>query len=133
MVFSFNRVKGLFAYGWKLLVSSLIYAIALGGVLGGIISTFINAHPNRKLLGYSYKEQWLDIAPSLLLSLVMGAAVYSLKWLGLSALITLVIQVVTGAVLYTALAWLFKLESFNYLLTTMSGVFKARYGKINRG
>jgi teichuronic acid exporter len=45
-----------------------VYAIALGQVLGGIISTFINAYPNKKLLNYSYIEQWKDIMPSLLLS-----------------------------------------------------------------
>jgi O-antigen/teichoic acid export membrane protein len=45
-----------------------VYAIALGQVLSGIISSFINAYPNKKLLNYSYNEQWNDIYPSLLLS-----------------------------------------------------------------
>jgi teichuronic acid exporter len=58
-----------------------VYAIALGQVLSGVISTFINAYPNKKLLNYSYIEQWNDIMPSLILSLVMGAVVYSFKHL----------------------------------------------------
>jgi O-antigen/teichoic acid export membrane protein len=41
-----------------------IYAIAVGTLISGIISTFINAHPNLKLLDYSYKEQIKDIMPS---------------------------------------------------------------------
>jgi teichuronic acid exporter len=51
-----------------------VYAIALGAVLSGIISTFINAYPNKKLLDYSYIEQWNDIMPSLLLSLGDGGS-----------------------------------------------------------
>jgi teichuronic acid exporter len=100
-----------------------VYAIALGAVLSGIISTFINAYPNKELLDYSYIEQWNDIMPSLLLSLVMGAVVYSFKWLGLSVLITLIIQVCVGVILYIGMAWLFKLECFRYLVTTARGLF----------
>lgn len=96
-----------------------VYAIALGGILSSLISSFVNAYPNKYLINYSYKEQVNDIIPSLLLSLVMGATVYSLKWLGLSVLITLIIQVIAGAVLYAGLAWVFKLECFRYLFNTM--------------
>jgi hypothetical protein len=81
-----------------------VYAIALGEVLFGIIASFINAYPNKKLLGYSYKDQCNDIMPSLLLSLVMGVVVYNFKLLGLSALITLIIQV-CGGVFYMC-GWL---------------------------
>jgi teichuronic acid exporter len=106
-----------------------IYAIALGQVFSGIISTFINAYPNKRLLGYSYKEQWNDIYPSLLLSLVMGAVVYGLKWLGMSVLITLIIQVCGGVILYVWLAWMFKLECFRYLLSTVKNIFISRNGE----
>jgi teichuronic acid exporter len=61
--------------------------------------------------------------PSLLLSLVMGAVVYSLKWLGLSVLLTLIIQVFAGVILYVGLAWIFKLECFSYLLNTLKDLF----------
>jgi hypothetical protein len=98
-----------------------VYAIALGQVLEWIISTFINAYPNKKLLNYSYNEQWNDIMPSLLLSLVMGAVVYSFKWLGLSVLITLIIQVCVGVILYVGMAWMFKLECFNYIYGDIYG------------
>jgi teichuronic acid exporter len=100
-----------------------VYAIALGQVLSGITSTFINAYPNKKLLNYSYIEQWNDIMPSLLLSLVMGVVVYSIKLLGFSALITLIVQVCGGVILYVGLAWIFKLECFRYLVTTARGLF----------
>ena len=106
-----------------------VYAIALGGVLGGLIGSLINAYPNKQLLDYGYIEQWNDIMPSLLLSLVMGAVVYGFKLLGLSAPITLVIQVCVGVILYVGLAWIFKLECFRYLLSTLKDIFLSRNGE----
>ena len=99
-----------------------VYAIALGGVFSGLISTFINAYPNRKLLKYSYKEQWNDIMPSLLLSLVMGAVVYSVQLFGMTVWTTLVVQVCIGNILYVGIAWIFKLECFNYLVMTIKQI-----------
>jgi teichuronic acid exporter len=106
-----------------------IYAIAFGQVVGGIISTFINAYPNKHLLGYSYKEQWNDIMPSLLLSLMMGGVVYSFKWFGLSVLTTLIVQVCIGAILYIGLAWMLKIECFYYLLSSAKEIFVRKKGK----
>jgi len=106
-----------------------VYAIALGQVLSGIISSFINAFPNVKLLNYSYKEQCKDIMPSLLLSLAMGAVVYCFQLLGLSVRTTLIIQVCVGVIFYVAVARLFKLECFTYLLATCNDIFKSRKGK----
>ena len=99
-----------------------VYAIALGGVFIGVISTFINAYPNRKLLNYSYKEQWNDIMPSLLLSLVMGAVVYSVQWFEMTVWKTLIVQVCGGFVLYVGMARIFKLECFNYLVMTIKQI-----------
>lgn len=109
--------------GLSILVVTLfygVYAIALGTVLGGIISTVINAYPNKKMLDYSFFDQWNDIMPSLLLSLVMGAVVYSITWLGFSVFRTLIIQVCIGVILYVGMAWVLKLECFRYLLNMLS-------------
>ena len=57
-----------------------VFVIALGELLTGLISTVINAYPNKKYLDYSIKEQWIDILPSILLSLFMGVVVYLLKY-----------------------------------------------------
>lgn len=105
-----------------------VYAIAIGVLLVGIISTFINAYPNLNLLNYSYKEQCRDIMPSLLLSLVMGAVVYGFKWLYMTDWLILIVQVSVGGIVYLVLARLFKLECFTYLLTTCKDILKSRKG-----
>ncbi|HCS76090.1 MAG TPA: flippase [Clostridiales bacterium] len=95
-----------------------VYAIALGVVISGIISSFINAHPNKQLLDYSYKEQWEDIIPALLISVLMGAIVYLFNLLNLLSWQKLLFQILTGIIVYVCLAKIFKIESYSYLIAT---------------
>lgn len=103
-----------------------IYAIVLGSLLLGIISLFIDLHPNLKLLDYSYKEQMKDIIPSLLLSIIMGGVVYSILYLNMSSYLTLIIQVLVGAIIYIGLSKLFKIECYEYLLSTIKSLIKKK-------
>ena len=107
-----------------------VYAIAMGEIISGLVSTFINAYPNKKLLNYSFKEQWLDIMPSLMLSLVMGIAVYSIGLVELYVWPTLIIQVIVGAVSYIGMAKMSKVECYRYLRNTVSDL---RYKRTNGG
>lgn len=100
-----------------------VYAIAIGSIVSGIISSFLNAYPNIILLNYSIREQFSDIFPSLLISLLMGAVIYTIQWLGLSDIATILIQVIFGIILYIVLAKLLRLESYNYLLSTIKEIF----------
>lgn len=106
-----------------------IYAMVWLKAATDFVGTIINAYPNKKLLGYSFAEQWKDVFPSLLLSVVMGLAVYSLQWVIQNNWLLLVTQVVAGVLIYGGLAWLFKLESFLYLLDTARGLLEKRSGK----
>lgn len=118
--------------GLIILVISLnfgVYAIALGGVVSGLISTFINSYPNKKLLNYSYKEQWQDIMPSLLISIVMGLIVYSIKLFITKIWLTLLCQISIGVIIYFGIARILKLECFNYLLMTIRNVIKNKKEK----
>lgn len=103
-----------------------VYAIAIGMLINGIIATFINAYPNLKLLKYSYIEQFIDIMPSLILSLIMGVVVYNFKWLNISSELILIIQICVGVYIYILMAKIFKLECYIYLLTTFKDIFKKR-------
>jgi len=107
-----------------------VYAIALGGIVSGLIATIINSYPNAKLLNYSYKEQWKDIMPSLLLSLVMGTVVYSVQLFGMTVWQTLIVQGFVGIILYVGMSRIFKLECFTYLLLTWKDILKSRNGGI---
>ncbi len=80
------------------------------------LSTFVNAWPNKKLLGYGIFNQWADILPSVAISLIMCAAVHGVQFvLPGGVWIKLFAQVIFGVGVYIALAKLFRLESFEYL------------------
>ena len=90
-------------------------------------STFVNAWPNKKLLGYSIFSQWMDIMPSLILSLVMSAVVYGLQFvLPGGPMVKLLLQIMAGMAVYGLLAWIFKMESFAYLVQTIKGQLQNR-------
>lgn len=96
-----------------------VYAIAIGQVVSGIVSTFINANPNRKLLDYSYKEQLMDLAPAFLITAVMGGVIYPVRYLGLVSWQTLAIQIIAGILVYAGMALILKVDAVKYLLKTM--------------
>lgn len=89
-----------------------------------VISSIINASPNKKLLNYSAKEQWKDILPSLSLSIIMAIVIYPISLLPINTIFKLVLQVLSGIVIYLGLAYIFKLECFKYILNTVSELRK---------
>ena len=92
-------------------------AIAMTGVFTTLISCFINAYPNKKLIGYAYLEQMRDMLPSLLVSLVMLGAVLAVQLLKLGDFVTLVAQVLAGVAVYVLLSAVFRLRPFKLLLS----------------
>ena len=95
-------------------------AIAYSLLLNTLIAVFVNTTPNKKLLGYSFKELIADMAPGIILSAVMAGVVYlEGMLLPFSALPRMIIQAATGGIIYLVLSVVFKVESFSYLLNTV--------------
>lgn len=103
-----------------------IYAMAIGQVVAAVISSFINAFPNKKLMNYSYFEQLKDLLPSFIVSIFMAVCVWSLKFISLPSSILLLLQISLGFILYIIFSKVFKLETFYYLINTVKGVKNGR-------
>lgn len=99
-----------------------VMAMALTLLISSILSQIINAWPNKELLGYSYLSQLKDILPSIQLAVLMGSIVYLINFLHFSTIITLLIQVILGSIIYIGGAKIFKLDSFEYLVNTIKGI-----------
>ena len=95
-------------------------AIAMTGVFTTILSCFVNASPNKKLIGYSYFEQLRDMLPSFVLALVMCGAVLAVQLIGLNDALTLALQVLVGVGVYIVLSAALKLEAFSFLLDILA-------------
>ncbi len=94
-----------------------VYGMVMIKAVQDFLCTFVNAAPNRKLLGYRIGQQWMDVMPSAGLSFVMCILVMTVGRLfgEMVPLVRLTVQIGCGAVVYTGLAWLFKMDSFWYL------------------
>lgn len=118
------------SYGMALLIVALVFfdspiAIVAMGILTTLISSVVNASPNRKLINYSYLEQIKDILPSLIISLVMFCLV---SWVGslltLHSIIVIIIQIAIGVTFYLVSSLIFKPEPFVALLKIVKNKLK---------
>lgn len=113
--------------GITLLLISMNYgvmAMAYSMLAGNLISQVINAWPNKRLLGYGYLDQIKDILPNLILAAFMGVCVWLIELLKWNVWITLTVQVVLGTVIYLAGSYIFKLESFVYIVNMVKQKLK---------
>lgn len=97
---------------------------ALSSICCTIVALTVNTQPNRKLLGYRYRYQLADIMPNLIISLLMGAVVWTMGFLPFAPIGLLVLQVAAGAVLYVLLSILTRNENFRYLLEFLLQIVK---------
>lgn len=96
-----------------------VHAIAASAALFAAISMVINILPNKKLIGYSIIEMLKDMAPSALISVLMGGVVYLLSLIPFSDVILISVQIIVGAVVYVGLSYAFKIDSLWYLIHTV--------------
>lgn len=115
------------AIGMILLISTMHFGVmvmAYSLLVSTVTSMIINSWPNRTLLGYSFKEQMIDIFPSIFLALIMGVAISLMQLLSLPDIVKLVIQILVGAAIYIGLSVVLKIESFEYLWNMVRSVLK---------
>lgn len=101
-----------------------VMAMAYSLLFTSITSQIINSWPNKKLLDYSYPEQIRDILPGILLAVLMGCCIYPIQWLGLPDVVTLLIQVPLGAVIYIGVSAVLRLDSYKYVMKEIQPYLK---------
>jgi O-antigen/teichoic acid export membrane protein len=119
-----KKVVGTIAIVSTMFISPMAMAYSL--LIVSVLSQLINSWPNRKLLGYSYENQLMDMLPQIVLSTVMGVIVYSVQLIGLVNWLTLLIQIPLGVLVYISLSKIFHIDSYNYMISTIKGLFKKR-------
>ncbi|CVH75643.1 Teichuronic acid biosynthesis protein TuaB [Coriobacteriaceae bacterium CHKCI002] len=95
------------------------YAIVAGYILAGLVSTLINTRPNKRVIGYSLKEQFCDIAPAFLLSAASFAVAWPIGLLGLGDVALLVLQAIVAGCCYLTLSCIFHVEALSYLVASV--------------
>ena len=112
---SVNRALGLTA----LLVSVMLFdspvAIAMTSAAVTVINCFVYAVPNKKHIGYRYREQIADIVPSLLASLTMLTVVLLVGMLQIPVFLLLMLQIISGVAAYLLISFVFRMKGFRVL------------------
>ncbi len=106
--------------GFTTLLISVSYgpfAIAFSLVITGVISTFINAFPNRKLLKYSYLEQLKDMFPSFIISAIMAVLVWGVSFWRIKDIYTIILQILVGMLVYVFLSYISRQSALEYLFS----------------
>lgn len=103
-----------------------VKAMALSLFVSSTLCQLVNSWPNKKLLNYSYFEQIKDLMPIVFITIVMGSIVYCFSFLNLKPIILLLIQIPTGVLIYVILSKIFKIQSFNYLLSIIVSYFQKK-------
>lgn len=111
----YKKLLGIAVLVVTIILFRSVIAIAWSAVLSGIISTFINAYPNKRLIGYTYSEQMKDLTPSFLISAIMGVCVYFLRFWDAPIYQILLLQISCGVIIYAVLAKIMKIESMTYV------------------
>lgn len=100
--------------------------LAFSMIVCNIVAILVNSFPNRRLIGYKYKLQLMDLLPNLMCATIMAVAVVLFGRIHFeSKLILLLIQILLGIIVYLATCFVTKNKSFFYVL----GMVKEKLGK----
>lgn len=105
-------------------ISKSPIVLALSSVVCTIFATLVNTYPNRKLLGYKYRYQLNDLLPNLIISILMGISVYFVKYIEMSKVLLLLLQVFIGIFVYILLSIITKNENLYYLIDYVKLYFR---------
>lgn len=103
-----------------------VYLMVTMYMITGIISTFVNAYPNKRVIGYSYSEQLRDIAPAFVISTLAGGLAFFCGSLVASPGLQILAEVAVMAISYFGIAGIYKLEAFEYLINTARNFLGAK-------
>ncbi|WP_302593866.1 lipopolysaccharide biosynthesis protein [Faecalibaculum rodentium] len=113
--------------GMGLLIATMwfgVMAMTYSLLISCVLSQIINSWPNKKLLNYSYKEQLRDILPSITLSIFMGLIVSLVSIFHLPSLITLIMQIAVGIIIYIGASKVLRLDAYEYLISMIGSLLK---------
>lgn len=105
--------------------------IAIGAVVVELFSTVVNIPVNKRLLNYQYREQFSDIFPSAILSVVMCVIVYLCGVTIDGVVIKILVQIGVGVVVYIIMSSLFRMKEFEYISDIVFTFFRRTKGKRN--
>ena len=101
-----------------------VMAMVIGEVLCTATSLIVNTIVSKKLFNYGTLAQMWDILPYILTSVAMGAAIWPISLLNLGDILTIVLQVVAGVIIYAIMSVAFRLDAFKYIWSKIKPILQ---------
>ena len=98
-----------------------VEAVALSNLLSSFIGVIIVMPINKKKFDYKYGEQIIDIGVPLIMSLIMGGSCVAIGRIFFNNYIKIIIEIITGVIIYIAIAIVTRNESFKKIILTVKG------------
>lgn len=127
--FTLEVIKKVLSLGILLIAAYIIkdiYAIVWGYVISGLISTGINAFPNKKIIHYAYLEQIADILPTILATAISAIISQFVMHVVSQDISCIIITSCSFCIAYLLISYFAKIEEMRYLLKTLSEARKAK-------
>ena len=83
-------------------------AIVISMAFNSTLFVFVNAFPMKRLIGYSVKEELIDIASPLIMSFLMAFCVWGMQSININQIALLFLQIISGIIIYLLLSILTK-------------------------
>lgn len=96
-----------------------VYLMVGSYILGGVIGTFVNAWPNRSIIGYTYSEQLHDILPAIVAATLSACLAGAVSLTPFPDALVVIMQVAVMIAAYLLLSKLLKIDSLSYVLDTV--------------
>ena len=113
---------------FSLMWFGVIY-VAISMLSTAVIGYILNMVVLKKYFGYSFKEQLIDIGHNLLVSALMGVFVLALQRISTNSILVLVVQVISGIIIYFVWSMLIQNPNFEFLKNAYKNRKKARKTK----
>lgn len=104
-----------------------VIAIAFSLLLSVIFSTIVTCFPNRRIIAYSFKEQFLDIIQPTILCVIMAICVIPISFMNIPNYLMLLIQIGTGSFVYLGASIIIKNPSIAYLIALVRSIIDKKH------
>ena len=121
-----KKIFGIIVLVVTILCFDSVLAIILGALVTEVFAALINIPINKKLIKYTYKEQFLDLLRPTLLTAVMCLAAWLVSLIAMPMPVRLILQVLAGMVAYVSASIFTRDTTFKYILGLLKKMVKGQ-------
>ena len=89
--------------------------LAVATIACTVVAIIVNCIPNRRLIGYSFRQQAMDLLPNLIPAVIMCGVVWFVGTLTIALPLLLLLQIAVGAAVYIVLSLILRNQNFFYV------------------